>query len=254
MQANSDIFRAIVLPLATAVGFCMAWQALTVWTRIPAVILPPPTGIAHDFVVSLPELARHGLVSGAEAFLAFLIATLAGALGAALMVASPLLRDTLYPTVVMFQLIPKVALAPLFIVWLGTDTTARVAFAVFLSFFPVLVSTMVGLQNADPNAVRLCRSLSAGELQIFRAIRVPSALPYLFSGLKVAVTMAVTGIIVAEFISAQSGLGYLILHLSSRMETMRIFAAILMLCIIGLGLYGLVALAETMARRWYRGG
>ena len=252
-QTSDNALRAIGLPILTAFLVCAAWQVMTIWTRVPATLLPPPSSIAHDFTFSLAELSRHGLVSGSEALLAFLLAMVAGGGGALLLTYSRLARDTLMPLIVVFQLIPKVALAPLFIVWLGTDTAARVAFAMFLSFFPVLISTMTGLTNADSGAVRLCRSLSASEWQIFRSIRIPSALPYFFSGLKVAVTMAVTGIIVAEFISAQSGLGYLVLNLASRVETSRIFAAILMLCLIGLGLYGLVALAENVARQWYRG-
>jgi NitT/TauT family transport system permease protein len=253
MKHSTVPVSAIALPILTAIVFCAAWQALTVWTQIPQVVLPPPTAIGRDFVFSLQALGKHGLISGSEAVGAFLIATLMGALGAAALTYSPLLRDMLYPTIVVFQLIPKVALAPLFIVWLGTDTPARLAFATFLSFFPVLVSTATGLQHADQNAVRLCRSLVASDWQILLAVRVPFAIPHFFSGLKVAATMAVTGIVIAEFITANAGLGYLILLAGSRMEVTKIFSAILMLCVIGLALYGLVLLLEQFARRWYRG-
>jgi NitT/TauT family transport system permease protein len=253
MHTTQDTIRAVTLPILTAILLLATWQGMTIWTSIPRTILPAPIDISREFAVSLPELLRHGMVSGIEATLSCVIATMAGVIGAVLIVQSRLLRDMLYPAIVMFQLIPKVALAPLFIVWLGTDSTARIAFAVFLSFFPVLVATELGLQSVDGNAVRLCRSLNATEWQIFRSIRVPSALPFFFSGLKVAVTMAVTGIIVAEFISAQSGLGFLILQLASRVETMKMFAAIAMLCLIGLSLYGAVELGERRVRRWYRG-
>jgi NitT/TauT family transport system permease protein len=164
-----------------------------------------------------------------------------------------LLRDSFYPPIVGFQLIPKVALAPLFIVWLGTESASRIAFATFLSFFPVLISTLTGLQNADPTAVRLCRSLTASDWQTFVSVRIPFSLPYFFSATKVAATLAVTGIVVAEFITANAGLGFLILSSGPRMETLTIFAAIFMLCIVGLSLYGTVALLERAGRRWFTG-
>ena len=192
-------------------------------------------------------------MSGGEAVVAFVVATLAGFAGALVLTYSPLLRDTFYPVIVAFQLIPKVALAPLFIVWLGTDSLSRVAFATFLSFFPVLISTMTGLQNADPNAVRLCHSLTASEWQTFISVRIPFSLPFFFSSAKVAATLAMTGIVVAEFITANAGLGFMIVRAGTRLETLTVFAAILMLCFIGLLLYAAVALLEQAGRRWFKG-
>jgi NitT/TauT family transport system permease protein len=253
MMRADGIAREIGLPIATALAFCAVWQMAVEGGHVPALYLPAPLDVGHKIVTSLPELIRHGMISGGEALLAFLIATVAGFAGALALTYSPLLRDTLYPVIVGFQLIPKVALAPLFIVWLGTDSLSRLAFASFLSFFPVLISTMTGLQNADPNAVRLCRSLTASEWQSFVAVRIPFSLPYFFSAAKVASTLAVTGIVVAEFITANAGLGFLILSAGPRMDTLTIFAAIVMLCVLGLLLYGAVAWIEYTARRWFKG-
>ena len=202
---------------------------------------------------SLKDLLRHSLISGGEALAAFLVATAVGFVGAILLTYSPLLRDILYPAIIGLQLIPKVALAPLFIVWLGTESLSRIAFASFLSFFPVLISTLTGLQNSDPNAVRLCRSLTATEWQTFVSVRIPFSLPYFFSAAKVAATLAVTGIVVAEFITANAGLGFVILSSGPKMETAMTFAAIVMLCAIGLLLYGAVVLIEHAGRRWFNG-
>jgi NitT/TauT family transport system permease protein len=154
---------------------------------------------------------------------------------------------------VLFQLIPKVALAPLFIVWLGIGSQSRLAFALFISFFPIVISMATGLLEVDRDMLRLCRSLTATEWQIFTSVRFPAALPYLFSGMKIAMTMAMIGVIVGEFITAQAGLGYLIIFATSRAETGVIMAAIGLLCVIGLGLYGLVLLGEAAMRRWYYG-
>ena len=164
---------------------------------------------------------------------------------------SPLLRDMLYPNLVVFQLIPKVALAPLFVVWLGISSESRVAFAPFVSFFPVVVSAAVGFSSTEASALRLCRSLTASEWQSFVMVRFPFALPAIFSGMKIAMTMAIIGVIIGEFITAQAGLGYLIIFATARADTEISMAAIVVLCICGLLLYGLVALAESIANRFY---
>src|SRR5712691_1278761 len=178
----------------------------------------------------------------------------ASALGIGLAVAitySPFLRDTLYPNLVLFQLIPKVALAPLFVVWLGISSESRVAFATFVSFFPVVISAAVGFANIEASALRLCRSLTATEWQSFLIVRFPFSLPAIFSGMKIAMTMAVIGVIIGEFISAKAGLGFYILYASARMETAVVFAALFVLCAIGVALFGAVALAEGLVRRSY---
>jgi len=253
MRFDANTAGSVGLPIATALLFCIVWQIAVSSGSIPQYLLPAPSAVAVKIGSSFSDLLTHTAISGMEALAAFLLATTAGFVVAVLLAYSPLLRDTFYPIIVAFQLIPKVALAPLFIVWLGTDSVSRVAFATFLSFFPVLISTLTGLQNAEPNAVRLCRSLSATEWQTFVSVRIPFTLPYFFSAMKVAATLSVTGIIVAEFITANAGLGFLILQASPRMETLTIFAAIFMLCGVGLGLYGLVGLLEQAGRRWFKG-
>jgi NitT/TauT family transport system permease protein len=253
MTRGEAVAREIGLPIATAVAFCAIWQYAVASGRVPALYLPAPLDVGDRIVTSLADLIWHSAVSGGEALLAFLIATAVGFVGALVLAYAPLVRDTLYPIIVAFQLVPKVALAPLFIVWLGTESVSRLAFASFLSFFPILLATMTGLLTADPNAVRLCRSLNASEWQSFMSVRIPFALPYFFSAAKVAATLAVTGIVVAEFITANAGLGFLILQAAPKMDTLTIFAAIVMLCVIGLLLYGAVAWIEHFARRWFKG-
>jgi NitT/TauT family transport system permease protein len=241
--------RPIILPLATAGVFLLLWQAAVVIGRVPHVILPPPTEIATELWRTLPLLLRHAVPTTLESMAAFVLATALGVGLAAVISYSPLLRDTLYPNLVVFQLIPKVALAPLFVIWLGISTESRLAFATFISFFPVVISAAVGFASADASVLRLCRSLTASEWQAFRLVRFPFALPAIFSGMKIAMTMAIIGVIIGEFISAKAGLGFYILYASSRMETGVIFAALFVLCVIGVVLFGAVALAEDMVRR-----
>jgi NitT/TauT family transport system permease protein len=243
--------RPVILPLATAAAVLLIWQVIVTVLRIPAVILPPPVEIAGELWRYLPVLLNHAVPTTLDSLMAFSLATAFGIGLAVAITYSPLLRDTLYPNLVVFQLIPKIALAPLFVVWLGISSESRVAFAAFVSFFPVVISAAVGFAGTEPSTLRLCRSLTASEWQSFVMVRFPFALPAIFSGMKIAMTMAIIGVIIGEFISAKAGLGFYILYASSRMETGVIFAALFVLCVIGVALFGAVALAEQLVRRSY---
>jgi len=243
--------RPVILPIATAGLALLIWQIAVAALRVPAVTLPPPSDIALELWRVWPELLRHAVPTTLDTVMAFSLAT---GLGIALAIAitySPLLRHALYPNLVVFQLIPKIALAPLFIVWIGINSGSRVAFAIFVSFFPVVISAAVGFANTEVSALRLCRSLTASSWQSFLMVRFPFALPAIFSGLKIAITMSVIGVIIGEFISSKAGLGFYILNASSRMETAGIFAALFVLCVIGVALFGAVSLGEALVRRSY---
>jgi NitT/TauT family transport system permease protein len=188
--------------------------------------------------------------TGTEAVVACLLSGLLGAAVAILLASATWLREMLLPNLVLFQLVPKIALAPVFVIWLGIDAPSRLAFSVFISFFPVALGSLTGLLETDRNALMLCRSLGARPWQSFWHVRVPYALPFFFSGMKVASTLSVIGIIIGEFISSRHGLGSAILLAGSRAETPRIFAALVILCLIGLAIYGVIAGLEA---RWQRG-
>jgi NitT/TauT family transport system permease protein len=243
--------RPVILPVATAGLVLLVWQLLVAWFRVPPVVLPPPSDIALALWQILPLLLRHALPTTLDALIAFALASGLGVALAVVLSYSRLLRDMLYPNLVLFQLVPKVALAPLFVVWLGIGSHSQIAFAAFGSFFPVAISAALGFANVEASALRLCRSLTASEWQSFTMVRFPFALPAIFSGMKIAMTMAVIGIIIGEFISSKAGLGFYIMLASSRMETAAVFAALLLLCAIGVALFGAVALAERLVRRVY---
>ena len=217
----------------------------------PAVILPTPIEIADELWRALPVLMGQAVPTTVETLLSFALATVLG-IGLAIAITySPLLRDALYPNLIAFQLVPKVALAPLFVIWLGIGSASRVAFATFISFFPIVIAAAVGFAGGDPAALRLCRSLTASEWRSFVLVRFPFAFPAIFSGLKIAMTMAVVGVIIGELISAQAGLGHYILNAGSRLNTADVFAALGVLSGLGVALYGAVALAEFGVRRVY---
>jgi NitT/TauT family transport system permease protein len=172
---NFRDLRPVILPVATAAAVLLVWQIIVVALRVPAVVLPSPTEIAHELWRVWPVLLYHALPTTLDSLMAFFSAT---ALGVGLAVAitySPLLRDMLYPNLVLFQLIPKIALAPLFVVWLGISSESRVAFASFVSFFPIVISAALGFASTETTTLRLCRSLTASEWQSFvrYAFRLP---------------------------------------------------------------------------------
>jgi NitT/TauT family transport system permease protein len=243
--------RPIILPIATTAVVLLLWQFAAARLHVPAVLLPSPIEIAQEIWRALPVLIDQTWPTALDTLLAFGVAAIFGIGLAILITYSPFMRDTLYPNLVFFQLVPKVALAPLFVIWLGFGSPARVAFATFISFFPVVISGAVGFAGTDPAVLRLCRSLTASEWRSFLLVRFPFALPAIFSGLKVAMTMAVIGVIIGEFISSQAGLGHYIMNAGSRLETADVFAALAVLSVLGIVLYGAVALAEFGVRRVY---
>ncbi|MDB5515916.1 MAG: hypothetical protein JWQ17_2674 [Tardiphaga sp.] len=243
--------RLVVLPVLAAALVIGCWEAVVRIKQIPNTLLPAPSAVAYRLVETLPFLLRQAVPTTLETIASFLISMVLGIGLAVLICKSRLVRDALYPNIVLFQLIPKIALAPLFIVWLGIGSTSRITFAVFISFFPVVVATLTGLMSVDRDLLRLCKAVGADESRIYAKVRFPAAVPHLFSGLKIAITFAMIGVIVGEFITAQAGLGYMILFAASQAEMTLIFASIVVLCVIGLILYGLIVMAEALALRKY---
>jgi NitT/TauT family transport system permease protein len=242
---------ALLLPVVTAFVFLLTWQAIAVLGHISPTILPPPTMILQQLTENFPLIMKHTIPTTVETLLAFGISIPLGIALAALMVYSTTAYQALYPNIIFFQLIPKIALAPLFIVWLGIGSSSRITFSIFICFFPILIATVAGLQSVETNMLRLCRSLRMSTWQVLIRVRFPSSPPFIFSGMKVAVTLAIIGVVVGEFIASQAGLGYLILFASSRQQTDLALACIAVLCVVGLALYGAVVLAEKAVMRWY---
>jgi NitT/TauT family transport system permease protein len=234
-------------------GVLAAWQIGVPLLGVSGAILVPPSAIAAAVAAHPDILLHHMAVTAGETIEGFVLAAGLGMLLAALIASSEGLRRVLMPWLLVVQIVPKMALAPLFIVWLGTGTPCRMVFAVFLAMFPVIVAGVAGLLSADRNALLLFASMRASRVQQIVRVRLPYALPHLFAGLKVAATMVLLGVTIGEFVTAQGGLGYIILFASSIGQTALMFAALLLLCLIGLVLYAAVAVAEQVYARWYGG-
>ncbi len=243
--------RRWLSPLIVAIVVLAAWQASVPWLRMSPAVLVPPSAIVASIFGHAAILAPHLAVTAAETVQGFALATVIGVILAAMIASSGLLRGAVMPYLLAMQIVPKIALAPLFIVWLGTGTPCRLAFSVFLALFPVTIAGVAGLLSADRNVLRLSAALGASRLQEIVRIRLPYALPHLFAGLKVAATMILLGVTIGEFVTAQGGLGYIILFASSIGETALMFGALLLLCLIGIALYGAAAVAEQAYGRWF---
>ena len=252
-ETAARLGRMVGLPVGFAVLSVIVWELLCRYARISPALLPPPSAVWQVLAGNPQILMQQAIPTTIEIVVSFAIASGVGVLLAIGITFSAAIREAIYPNIVMFQVIPKIALAPLFIVWLGVGSGSCITVGVFIAFFPIVVSTATGLVSAKPDVLQLCRSLTASEWQMFRLARFPYAMPYIFAGMKVGVTMAMIGVIVGEFITAQAGLGYIIMFASSAGETATVLAAIVVLCAIGLVLYGLVGSGELLVKRWYGG-
>ena len=246
-----DGARIVLPPLAAAILLFGGWELLSRNGLVSARLLPAPSKVFDTLVRSLGILLEQAQPTFWGAVAGIVLAAALGiALGAAVSYSRTLMQ-AVYPTIVFFQLIPKVALAPVFLLWFGTGFAANVIFSVFIAFFPVVVATIAGLQAAPPNYERLCRSLMMSRMQLFLRVKFPFALPHIFSGLRIGVTFAVIGVVLGEFITAQVGLGYIILFSANNFETALLLASILLLCGVGILLFGFFLALEAVVIRIY---
>jgi NitT/TauT family transport system permease protein len=241
--------RQVVLPLIFAVATLLLWDIAIQHKVISPALLPRPGAVATVLWNNPMPLMRQAMPTIGKTSLAFVMAIGFGVALGSLVMLSRRIRQAILPYVLLFQFIPKVAFGPLFVVWFGNGPQSSFAFALFFAFFPIMLSTITGLNAADGNAIRLCKSLRASPWQTFRRVQFPYALPHIFAGMKVGVTMTLIGVIVGEFISAQAGLGYIILFAASASDTALLFAAITLLCCIGVGLFGLVHVLQHLVLR-----
>ncbi len=251
---RTNIGKAVTQRLAPVIGvlaFLLVWEAATRLLRVPLYLLPPPSEIFRVFYANLSKILMHGWVTTYEMWFGYVLAVVVG-VPLAIGITSYRRFDALItPTLLFFQVVPKIAIAPLFLVWFGIGTTPKVLVAFLISFFPIVIDTAVGLRSIAPEMIDLAKSMGATRTQIFTQFRLPTSLPYLFSGLKVAATLAVAGAVVGEFVGADKGLGYLLLVTNSNMQTALMFATIVALTLIGLVFFYAIELLESWLIPWH---
>jgi NitT/TauT family transport system permease protein len=235
-----------VLLMLTVVGL---WELCVRVFNVPVYVLPAPSSIVRAFYVGVSRFIyiQNAWVTLEETLLGFAVGASLGFLLGTAIALSRRFEYFLYPSIVMFQALPKVALAPLIILWFGVGLPSKIVTAALIAFFPLMVNTVVGLRSADEDRVSLMRSLDASAAQIFWMLRLPNALPFLMAGLEVAMIFALIGAIVAEFVSATAGLGVLINSLNFSGDTAGIFSILLILAVMGLLLnYAIVSVRRRV--------
>ena len=230
--------------IAAVAALLLLWQTVCSQGWVPGYMLPSPVQVVQAFLSELPLLFENSLITLQEAFLGLLLGVTVGFVAAVLMDAFEVLYKAFYPLLILTQTIPSVAIAPLLVLWFGYGMTPKIVLIVISTFFPVTVGLLDGFRSADRDAIGLLRSMGANRLQIFRHIKFPSALPQLFSGLRIAAAYSVVGAVISEWLGGFGGLGVYMTRVKKAFAFDKMFAVIFLISAISLALMALVELAQ----------
>jgi NitT/TauT family transport system permease protein len=247
---TGQMIKNAVYPLLGIAIILVAWQAYTQIFAINRIVLPSPLDILQAATANWDVLLRESWPTFLESVLGFLLAVVIGIPFAVCVASSRVLNLTLYPILIATQSIPKVAIAPIIMVWFGLGMQSKLVIAFLVAFFPIVVDTAAGIRATPAGLLELARSLRASPLQIFLKIQFPAALPFIFAGAKVAVTLAVIGAVIGEFVGSIGGLGNLLLTANSQLDSPLAWAALVWLSALGILLFAAVVIAERMVMPW----
>jgi NitT/TauT family transport system permease protein len=246
-----DHFVRLAWPGSTLLIGLIVWEATTRGGLVPPFILPAPTAIAQRLVETGGLLAPHVFVTAVEIVLGFLLAVIGGVGLAIITVYVPPFERAIYPWIVASQAIPKVAVGPLFVMWLGFGLAPKILIAFLIAFFPVMIDTVIGLRSVERESLFLMRSMGASRWKTFIYLNLPNAMPNIFAGMKVAITLATVGAIVGEFIGANDGLGYILIFANGTFDTTLLFAALTLISVLAVICYALVGFVEDFFIWWH---
>jgi NitT/TauT family transport system permease protein len=235
---------ALLYPFGSIALIIGVWEVAARLLKIPTYLLPAPSVIADSIEANTGLLIKHSLITASEIALGFALSVIVGIpLALGIYVWKPFSR-AVYPVLVSSQAVPKVAIAPLFIVWFGFNLLPKVLIAFLIAFFPIVINTVMGLASIEREKLYLAQSIGLSTLATFFKIQLPNALPSIFAGLRISITFAVVGAVVGEFVGGQGGLGYLLLTANGNMDTPLLFAGIVALTILGLVFFALIGVVE----------
>jgi NitT/TauT family transport system permease protein len=252
---KNSVSRAAIgfLPsILTAVGILILWEILVIYLGVPDYVLPRPTVIGDRIMVDIAsgEATSHFLITLSEVLIGIAIAATAGMILGTVIGTVPLFERMLYPIILVIQTIPKVAVAPLIVIWFGYGLSSKVVTAALISFFPILVNVISGIKSVDDKRLALMRMLCASPMQVFFKVRLPNMLGYVFAGLEVGMVLSLIGAIVGEFVGASVGLGSLIVQRQSQMDVPGVFSLLAYLSVMGLVLTTAVRVARRKIVFW----
>jgi NitT/TauT family transport system permease protein len=237
--------------LIVSIGLLLIWEFGTRLGKVPSYLLPPPSNVAVRLWTDFPQILSHTITTTGEILLGFGLAIVVSIPMAALLAQSQLAERFLHPILVLSQTIPKVAIAPLLVAWFGFGLTPKILIAFTMCFFPIVVDALTGFKSAPAQLRWLALSAGATRWQTFVHFQVPSALPHIFAGLKVASTLAIVGAVVGEFVAADRGLGYQLIVANGALDATLSFSILVVLSVLGAALYGLVDLFERLLLPWH---
>ena len=240
----------VLLPIGVFVVLLMVWEAAVELFDIPVYLLPAPSVIWTDSVALAGTMGEHTLATLSTVIVGFIISIVISLPLAVFMTSSPVISSAVYPLLVLTQSIPKVALAPILVVMLGANELPRLVITFLVTFFPLVIAIAIGLMAVPAELIELGRSFKASKLQELYRIRLPYAVPFIFSGLKVAIALAVVGAVVGEFVNADKGLGYLIITATAFFKTPVAFGALILLSVMGIVLFQVVVIIERIFFPW----
>lgn len=244
-SSGSPVLRWLSVAAAYAL-IVLAWQFAGPVFHVPTYVLPPPSDIIHRLAERQHLLLTSTITTLNEVVLGFLVGVVVSIPLALVIVSSRLAERFVYPLLIAFQAVPKVALAPILVVWFGFGMTSKVMLGFVTAMFPIVINTVIGLRQTSPEMIHLMRSLGATPMQTFFKIRIFAAAPFIFGGLKVGITLAVVGAVVGEFIASNSGLGNMLLTSSNAFDTPLLFGVVLMLSLVSVVLFYAVELIERL--------
>ena len=240
-----------LLPVAILAALLVAWELWVQIADVPKWQLPAPSAIAKELGSSRDLLWDHTLVTLQEIVIGFLVALVAGLVLAGAIAYSRVMERSVYPIVIASQTVPIIAIAPLLLIWVGYGLTPKIIIVALICFYPIAVNTVDGLKATDPDMVNRVRTLGASRWQVFTKLQIPTALPFMFSGIKIGVSVSVIAAVIGEWVGASEGLGYLITYSQPLFLTARVFAAIFVLSVMGISLFVLAVVAERMMMPWH---
>jgi NitT/TauT family transport system permease protein len=248
---NSQLNRRIA-SAALIIGFFVLWEVICVGVGIKDIVLPRPTQVIHTLVTRFPAIWPHAVQTLYETIVAFAFGIVLGVALGVLVGSSRLAYDVTYPLLIGFSSIPKVAVVPIFVLWFGAGTVPAILTAITLAFFPIVVNVATGLATTEPELEDVMRAMKATKLDILFNVGLPRTMPYFFASLKVAVTQAFVGTVIAETVASNRGIGNLMMIASSSFDVPLVFAGLLILAALGVGLYVIFSLIEVRVTGWAR--
>jgi NitT/TauT family transport system permease protein len=246
MEDTKSRLSHYALGAAAHLGLLLAWYLFVKLGDVPKFVMPSPADTFGALLQPNYDWGKNVLVTGTEIFGGYALALAVGVALALVFTWSAFLQSLVLPLLVTLNMIPKVALGPLIIVWFKYGVFPNTLMAFSIAVFPILLTTARGLREIEPELLDLVRSLRGSRWQLFTKIQLPGALPYVFSGMKVAAILAVAGAIVGEFLGSDKGLGYLMLQVQVTLDTPAMFMAVILITVLGMGLYGLVLALERL--------